>query len=54
MSFQVTVTKAANETFAARSERDHDDLLLAVALAAWWGERGSFGRRNSEEVKRVL
>jgi hypothetical protein len=53
MSFQVTVTKAANETFAARSERDHDDLLLAVALATWWGERGSFRRRDSEEVKRV-
>jgi hypothetical protein len=40
MAFQVTVTKSGNETFAARSERDHDDLVLAVALATWWGERG--------------
>jgi hypothetical protein len=40
MAFQVKVTKSGNETFAARSERDHDDLVLAVALATWWGERG--------------
>jgi hypothetical protein len=40
MAFQVTVTKSGNETFAARSERDHDDLVLAVALATWWGKRG--------------
>jgi hypothetical protein len=29
-------------------ERPHDDLVLAVAAAAWWGERlmppGSWGR----------
>jgi hypothetical protein len=40
MAFQVRVTKSGNETFAARTERDHDDLVLAVALATWWGERG--------------
>jgi hypothetical protein len=40
MAFQVRVTKSGNETFAARSERDHDDLVLAVALATWWGKRG--------------
>jgi hypothetical protein len=28
-----------NESFEAWRERDHDDLVLAVALAAWWGER---------------
>ena len=43
MSFQVTITKAANETFAARSERDHDDLLVSVGLAAWWGEVSAGG-----------
>jgi hypothetical protein len=40
MAFQVKVTQSGNETFAARSERDHDDLVLAVALATWWGKRG--------------
>ena len=29
-----------NETFEAWRERDHDDLVLSVALAVWYGERG--------------
>jgi len=44
-NFRVKVTLAANETFGSWRERDHDDLVLAVALAAWLGEReGSVGR----------
>jgi hypothetical protein len=39
LAFRVRITPAAQETFGARRERDHDDLVLAVALAAWWGER---------------
>lgn len=38
-TFRVNVTKAANEVYSAR-EGTHDDLVLSVALAAWWGERG--------------
>jgi hypothetical protein len=30
-----------NETFESWRERDHDDLVLALALACWWGEFGS-------------
>jgi hypothetical protein len=37
-NYQVKVTPAANEVFNAR-EGEHDDLLLALALAAWNGER---------------
>jgi hypothetical protein len=37
-SFQVKITANAQETFAAWRERDHDDLVLAVAMAAWVGE----------------
>jgi hypothetical protein len=37
--FRVKVTAAANETFEAWRERDHDDLVLAVALACWAGGR---------------
>jgi len=36
-SFQVNVTANANETFSAR-EGQHDDLVLALALACWYGE----------------
>jgi hypothetical protein len=37
-NFQVKITAAGNETFAAWRENAHDDLVLAVALAAWLGE----------------
>lgn len=38
-NFRVKVTAAANETFGAWREGQHDDLILAVALAAWLAER---------------
>jgi hypothetical protein len=34
-SFEVKITEAANETFGARRGGQHDDLVLAVALACW-------------------
>jgi hypothetical protein len=39
----VKITLAAHETFGAWREGQHDDLLLAAALAGWWAERGYFG-----------
>jgi len=39
-NFRVKITAAANETFEAWREGDHDDLVLAVAIAAWEAERG--------------
>ncbi len=38
-NFRVKVTAAGNDSFEAWRERDHDDLVLATALAAWRGER---------------
>jgi hypothetical protein len=37
-TFKVKITASANETFEAWREGDHDDLVLAVALAVWVGE----------------
>jgi hypothetical protein len=37
-SFQVRITAAAHETFGIWREGQHDDLVLATALAAWLGE----------------
>jgi hypothetical protein len=37
-TFQVKITRAANETFGARREGAHHDFVLAVAIAAWEGE----------------
>jgi hypothetical protein len=36
---QVRIAAAANETFGVWREGQHDDLVLAVALACWWAER---------------
>jgi len=38
-NFRVKITVNANETFESWRERDHDDLVLAVAMATWLGER---------------
>jgi hypothetical protein len=35
-----TFARSAQETVESWRERDHDDLVLATALAAWVGERG--------------
>jgi hypothetical protein len=38
-TFKVKVTASGNKTFESWRERDHDDLVLAVALAVWYGQR---------------
>jgi hypothetical protein len=37
-SFRVKITKAANERFESATESDHDDLVMAIAIAAWLAE----------------
>jgi len=43
-NFQVKVTEAANETFGAVGGGYHDDLVLAIMIAAWAGEHAPTGR----------
>lgn len=38
LNFKAKITTAGNETFGAWREKDHDDLVLALALAAWFAE----------------
>lgn len=38
LNFRVTITASAHDTYGAWREGDHDDLVLAVALACWAGE----------------
>jgi hypothetical protein len=40
-NFRVKITANANETFEAWREGQHDDLVLAVALAVWVSEKGT-------------
>ena len=42
-NFRVKITQAAHETFVSWREGQHDDLVLAAALACWWAERGGYG-----------
>jgi len=37
LNFQVKITNTANNTYGAWREGTHDDLVLAVALACWYG-----------------
>jgi hypothetical protein len=39
MDFRVKVTTATENTVESWRERDHDDLVLALAVAAWLAER---------------
>jgi hypothetical protein len=41
LAFRMKTTIPANETLESWRERDHDDLVLAVALAVYWAERHS-------------
>lgn len=38
-TFKVKVTTAGNDTYEHWRDSDHDDLVLALALACWWCER---------------
>lgn len=39
-TFSVKISDSGNESFESWRERDHDDLVLAVALATWAAEHG--------------
>lgn len=39
LNFKVKIDPiTAHDSYSAWREQDHDDLVLSVALAAWWGE----------------
>jgi hypothetical protein len=40
INFKVKITTSAHDTYEAWREGIHDDLVLSVALAAWYGQRG--------------
>lgn len=42
LGFKIKITSSANEAFGAWREGAHDDLVLAVAMAAWLGESQVF------------
>jgi hypothetical protein len=38
----------AHDSYSAWREQDHDDLVFALALAVWWGER--FGAKSAQMI----
>lgn len=38
-NFRIKVSVAGNESYEAHRERDHDDMVLAVAMATWLAEQ---------------
>jgi hypothetical protein len=38
LNFKMEITDSANVTYGAWRSGQHDDLVLAVALACWWAE----------------
>lgn len=45
--FTLKVSKAGNDQYGAWREGAHDDLLLAVAIAVWWGTRFAPGQADA-------
>jgi hypothetical protein len=39
LNFKAKITPSGNETFEAWRERDHDDLVLGLAVALWYAEK---------------
>lgn len=50
LNFRVKISDAGHDSYAAWREGEHDDLVLAVALAAWYAERG---RKKAKARARV-
>jgi hypothetical protein len=42
--FRVRITATAHDTYGVWREGAHDDLVLAVAMACWYGENGYVGQ----------
>jgi hypothetical protein len=49
-NFKVKITASANETFGAWRDGQHDDIVLAVAMACWLGERTGAGKASDITV----
>jgi len=43
LNFRVKISLSGHDTYEAWREQEHDDLVLAVGLAAWLFEKGSDG-----------
>ncbi len=52
-NFKIKFTRAGNDTYEAWRESDHDDLVLAAAMAAWFGEKKLWSILNPPPMPRA-
>ena len=52
-NFKMKITLAGNDTYEAWRESDHDDLVLAAAMAAWYGEKKLYSILHLPPMPRV-
>jgi len=49
LNFKVKVSASGNDTYEAWRKGDHDDMVLALAMAAWYAERfGTSDKRRQQ------
>jgi len=55
LNFRVKISLSGHDTYEAWREQEHDDLVLAVGLAAWLFEKGrsAYLVYMEEELKRI-
>ena len=54
LNFQVRITAAAHDTYGTWREGQHDDLVLATALACWWAVRFGSGLTFEEWLRQEV
>lgn len=55
LNFKVKINAKAHDSYEAWRDGEHDDLVLAVALAVWWAERtpeGGWRNRGADMKER--
>jgi phage FluMu gp28-like protein len=57
LNFRVKISLSGHDTYEAWREQEHDDLVLAVGLAAWLAENGTDGfllyiREEAERIRK--
>jgi len=53
LNFRVKISDSGHDTYEAWREKDHDDMVLSIACACWYGEK-MIGKRINSINKKAL
>lgn len=51
LAFRVKISELGHDSYGAWREGSHDDLVLALAVAVWWGERWRAPDHHFQTIK---